>query len=44
MYIYLPLKGQMEPKISEANTQIFIFGWQESFLMGISWIIFYIYI
>ena len=26
----------MESKISEANTQIFIFGWYEYLLMGIS--------
>jgi hypothetical protein len=26
----------MEPKIGEANSQIFIFGWRENFLMSIS--------
>ena len=29
-------KGRMESKISEANTLIFIFGWCEHVLMGIS--------
>jgi hypothetical protein len=31
-------KGQMESKISEANTQIFIFVWCENILVGISFV------
>ncbi len=31
-------KGQMEAKFSDANTLIFIFGWCDNFLVGISYL------